>query len=284
MKNILPVLIFSFSASLLFAQKKPAYCLFNSKGKKITYGKMLRQLQKKDIILFGEFHNNPVSHWLELEVTKDCHKTRNLLLGAEMFEQDNQESLNQYLAGKLDAKGLDSSARLWKNYHTDYAPLVDYAKENNISFAATNIPRRYASLVAKGGFENLDTLSPEAKSWIAPLPVPYDASLPGYKKMKDMIPGHSGENLPKAQAIKDATMAHFILSSYKPGSLFIHFNGAYHSENYEGILWYLRKEQPSLKYATITTVSQQHPEKLLPENKKKADFIICADEDMTTTY
>ncbi len=28
---------------------------------------MLRTLQQKDIVLFGEFHNNPISHWLQLE-------------------------------------------------------------------------------------------------------------------------------------------------------------------------------------------------------------------------
>ena len=36
-------------------------------------------------------------------------------------------------------------------------PELAFAKENNIPFAATNIPRRYASVVSKGGFEALDT-------------------------------------------------------------------------------------------------------------------------------
>ncbi|HUS02168.1 MAG TPA: ChaN family lipoprotein, partial [Chitinophagaceae bacterium] len=172
----------------------------------------------------------------------------------------------------------------WKNYPTDYAPLVNFAKENNIVLAATNIPRRYASMVAKGGFEILDTIPAKEKTWIAPLPVAYDPSLPGYKNMLTMMPGHSGDNLPKAQAIKDATMAHFILQYYKPGSLFIHYNGAYHSENFEGIVWYLKKNRPELKISTITTVSQKDMNQLLNENKHKADFIICVDEDMTKTY
>jgi len=48
---------------------------------------------------------------------------------------------------------------------------------------------------------------------------------------------HGGENLPKAQALKDATMAFFISENYIFGKIFIHFNGAYHSDNYEEILW-----------------------------------------------
>jgi hypothetical protein len=74
------------------------------------------------------------------------------------------------------------------------------------------------------------------------------------------------------------------LKYHKPGSLFIHYNGAYHSENYEGIVWYLKKQNPVLKIATITTISQKDIRSLLKENKNKADFIICVDEDMTTTY
>ena len=267
-----------------FSQDKPAYILYNAKGKKISYEKMLRELQQKDVVLFGEFHNNPISHWLQLEVTKDLKQNRKLVLGAEMFEQDNQPALDLYLQDKLSAKGLDSMARLWKNYPTDYAPLVNFAKENKIVFAATNIPRRYASMVSKGGLQVLDTISAKEKSWMAPLPIAYNAELPGYKNMLAMMPGHGGENLPKAQAIKDATMAYFILQYHKPGSLFIHYNGSYHSENYEGIVWYLKNSRPELKITTITTVSQKDIHELLKENKHKADFIICVDEDMTTTY
>jgi uncharacterized iron-regulated protein len=284
MKKVLLALLMPLLAVSLFAQTKPAYILYNNKGKKVSYKKMLKTLAKKDIVMFGETHNNAIAHWLQLELTKDCDISRDLVLGAEMFEQDNQAALDLYLQGKINAKQLDSQARLWKNYPTDYAPLVNYAKENKIPFAATNIPRRYASMVAKGGFGVLDTIPALAKTWMAPLPMAYDGDLPGYKKMIEMMGGHGGENLPKAQASKDATMAHFILKYYTPGKLFIHFNGSYHSENYEGILWYLKQQKPELKYGTITTVSQQNIKTLLAENKGKADFIICVDEDMTNTY
>ena len=245
---------------------------------------MLQHLVKQDIVLFGEFHNNPISHWLQLEVTKDCDAHRDMILAFEMLEQDNQAAVDRFMRGDLTQKGLDTAARLWRNYTTDYAPLVNYASVHKIPVVASNIPRRYASLVFAGGFEALDTLSATAKSWIAPLPIAYDSTLPGYVKMKEMMPGHGGDNLPKAQAVKDATMAHFSLKAYKPGNLLIHFNGSYHSDNYEGILWYLRRQAPQLKYSTITTVSQKDIHRLDKENIGRADFIICVDEDMTTTY
>jgi uncharacterized iron-regulated protein len=267
-----------------FAQDKPAYTLYNAKGKKVKYSKMIKALVQNDVVLIGEYHNNAISHWMELEITKDCKEKRSLVLGAEMFEQDNQQALNLYLQDKISAKGLDSAARLWKNYPTDYAPLVNFAKENNIAFAATNIPRRYAALVSKGGFEVLDTLPATAKTWIAPLPIAYDSTLPGYTSMVTMMAGHGTANMIKAQASKDATMAYFILKNRLPGSLFIHYNGSFHSENHDGIVWYLKKAAPALKIITVTTVSQKDIKHLLAENKNKADFIICVDEDMTNTY
>jgi uncharacterized iron-regulated protein len=284
MKKCFTVVAILFFQGLLFAQQKPAYVLYNAQGKKVSYKKMIKRLAKKDIVLFGEFHNNAISHWLELSVAKDLAEKRNLTFGAEMFEADNQQALNDYLSGKINAKGLDSLARLWSNYKTDYAPIVNFAKEKNAAFVATNIPRRYASMVSKKGFGSLDTLSALEKTWMAPLPMDYDSLLPGYVKMMTMMGGHGSPNMPKAQASKDATMAYFILQNFKPGSLFIHYNGAFHSDNYDGINWYLIRKRPDLGYGTITTVSQKNIKELLAENKGKADFIICVDEDMTNTY
>jgi uncharacterized iron-regulated protein len=268
----------------LQARDKPAYVLYNAQGKKVSFSKLIKQLQQQDVVLFGELHNNPISHWLELEITQACAEKRKLVLGAEMFEQDNQTALTNYLLGKITAKGLDSSARLWKNYRTDYAPLVNFAKENNIAFIATNIPRKYASQVSKGGFESLANLSEQEKGWIAPLPIAYDANLPGYQKMLTMMGEHTSPNMPKAQAIKDATMAHFIFKNWSSGQLFIHYNGSYHSDYHEGISWYLKRSKADIKIGTIATVSQKEIDSLMPEHFLKADYIICVEEDMTSTY
>jgi uncharacterized iron-regulated protein len=283
MKKIVAISILFLFGTLSFGQKKQAYQIFNAKGKKVSYSKMMKSLNKQDVILFGELHNNPISHWLQLEVTLDLSKGNDLILGAEMFEADNQDELNLYLKGEIDAKGLDTLARLWPNYKTDYSPLVDFAKESKVHFVASNIPRRFANKVYKEGFGYLETLSAEEKSWVAPLPIEFDSELPTYQAILKMMGDHGSPELVMAQATKDATMAHFILENYKDGHLFIHYNGAYHSDKYEGILWYMKRSK-ELEYGTISTVSQKDMSTLLEENLGKADFIICVDEDMTTTY
>ncbi|MDH5379540.1 MAG: ChaN family lipoprotein [Cyclobacteriaceae bacterium] len=283
MKKTLLFLILLLITSTAFCQKKP-FVIYNSAGKKVSYEKMFKELARKDIVLFGELHNNPIAHWLQYEVTSDLSKVRNLVLGAEMFETDNQTPLNDYLKNNINFKELDSLARLWPNYKTDYAPIVNFAKENNIQFVATNIPRRFANLVYKKGFEVLDSLTLEEKSWIAPLPIPFDSELATYKNILTMMGDHGTPELVMAQASKDATMAFFINKNYVKGDLFIHFNGSYHSDKYEGILWYLKRANADLNYVTISTVSQTDVNKLLTKNKNIADFIICVDDNMTTTY
>jgi len=277
--------IFAFVISLnAVAQDKLPYQIFDVNGKKTSYAKMLKQAENVEVVLFGEHHDNSIIHWLQLEFTKDLAEKKQLVLGAEMIEADNQKQLNQYLKDEINQKAFDTLARLWNNHKTDYKPLVDFAKEKKFNFIATNVPRRYASLVYKQGFEALDKLSVEEKSWMALLPIAYDKNLPGYVKMLEMMGEHANDNLPKAQAIKDATMGHFILQNLKPNSVFMHYNGTYHSDNFDGINWYLKQAKPSIKIMTIATVSQKELSKLEKEHLKLADFIIVVDEDMTKTY
>ena len=283
MKKIITSILL-FATILSAAQDKKAYQIFDKNGKKTSYEKLLKAGEKADVVLFGEYHDNSVVHWLQLEFTKDLAEKKDLVLGAEMLEADNQTQVNQYLKGEINQKQLDSSARLWKNYKTDYKPLVDFAKEKKFSFIATNVPRRYASLVFKKDLVALDSLSAQEKSWIAPLPIEFDINLPGYKSMMGMQGGHAGEKMPKAQAIKDATMAYFINKNRKENSVFIHYNGTYHSDNFEGINWYLRKLDAGIKIVTIATVEQKDISKLEAEHYNKADFILVIDEDVTKTY
>lgn len=292
MRNLFSVLIVSLTLNLS-AQDKPAYRIFTGEGRKAVYSAMLKAAVKADVVFFGELHDNPIAHWLEYEITRDLHaeKGKDLLLAAEMFETDNQLLIDEYFAGKIKESSFESEARLWSNYKTDYKPLLNLAKEKDLGFVASNIPRRYASAVASGGFEALSGLSSEALRYIAPLPVDYDPELPCYKEMLNMGGSIAGqmtrnvsENLPKAQAIKDATMAYSINRYLRPSQTVIHYNGSYHSDRYMGIIWYLNKYNPGLKIATITTVLQDDIDKMNDESLGKADFVIIVPSSMTRTY
>ncbi|MFC5269371.1 ChaN family lipoprotein [Adhaeribacter terreus] len=280
-----------FVLLLLAMKEKQAYQLFTKEGKATDRDKMLQELAKADVILFGEQHNDSIAHALQLEVAQKLFQTHGnqLVLGAEMFEADVQLVLNEYFAGQIPEKNFEAESRLWSNYASDYKPLVIFAKTNNLKFIATNVPRRYAAAVANFGVESLPNFSPDAQKFMAPLPYKIDYELPGYKNMLSMFGGsHSmgekGSKMVAAQALKDATMAYFILKNLQPGQKFLHFNGSYHSDNFEGIYWYLKQLKPDLKIMTISNLSQKELKKLDKENRNKADFLLVVPEDAPKSY
>lgn len=287
MKKLLLLLVVSVT---LFSMKsdKAAFKIFTEKGKSASYSDMLEDASKADVVFFGELHDVSLCHWLELEIAQDLfqEKKKDLMLGAEMFESDNQLIVDEYLAGKVKDKNFEAEARLWQNYKTDYKPLLLMARDSGIRFIATNIPRRYAAMVNKGGFEALKDLDASAFALFPPLPIVYDPELACYKDITKSMgdaPSHVTENIAKAQAIKDATMAYFIQKNLTPGKVLLHFNGSYHSENFQGIVWYLKQALPSLKILTITTVQQKDIQDLEEDSKGKADYIIVIPENMTKT-
>lgn len=265
---------------------QPAFQVFNAKGGKADIQDILKATKGKTHIFFGELHNNPIAHWLQLELTKALHADHGeaLIIGAEMFESDNQILIDEYFSDLIQQDQFEAECRLWDNYQTDYKPILEYAKAQGLRFVATNIPRRYANAVYHGGLPALKDFSETAHSFIAPLPISIDTTLITYQEINAMSKGHSGGYMLEAQAIKDATMAHFILLNSTPGGVFFHLNGSYHSSQREGIIAYLQKQIPAEQILTITTVEQDALDRLDPDNAELADFTICIDKDMTKTY
>ncbi|MCM1108346.1 MAG: ChaN family lipoprotein [Clostridium sp.] len=289
-RNLCAALLLTAGGLRAAAQSPKAYSLFDSQGKEVSYRQMIDRLADKDIVFFGENHNCPIAHWMELCVARSLHERHGdkLVIGEEMMEADNQLILDEYMNRQISYDRFEAEARLWDNYSTDYYPVVFFAKENNIPFVATNVPRRYANVVKSKGLSYLDSLSDEAKRYLPPLPVPFtydeEKSNEAFGMMQLLGGKTHGDSrlLAEAQAIKDATMAWFIARNLK--HKFLHINGSYHSDNSGGIIPYLLKYRPGTTVGIITTVRQESVESLDEENLGRADFYICVPEDMTTSY
>lgn len=290
-KFILTGILIGASINFANAQQKPAYQIFKNNGKAAKYDKMIKDLSESDMVFFGEYHDNPISHWLQLEMSKSFFdlKGQKLFFGAEMFENGNQLVINEYLQDFYpEDKMLPEITQLWGNYKTDYKPLVDFAKEHKLRFIATNIPRRYASMLNKKGMNALKELSPEAREMISPdLETFFDPKVKGYAEMADKMGGHVPKNMLNiqiAQASKDATMAHFSLKNFNPEDFLFHFQGSYHSNYNQGIIWWINKIQPGIIIKSITTVMQSEWDDMSKEEKSEiANYIIVVPDAMTRT-
>lgn len=291
MKTLFISIVLNFTIYVAFSQDLKTYQIYNKSGDTTSFNPMIKELAAYDVVLFGEYHDHPVIHWLELKTTEALYaKNTNLTLGAEMFETDNQLILDEYLQEKISERNYEEEMRLWDNYNTDYKPLVGFAKSHQLRFIATNAPRRYASAVASFGIDTLNTYSDQAKTYLAELPVKVDTLTPGYSEMLHMMGGAHGAhskslNFLEAQALKDATMAEQIAENLSTEGIFLHFNGDYHSKEYGGIYWYLNHLKPDLKIAVISVQQTLNEElSLEPGTADAGHFVIVVPQDFTRTH
>lgn len=290
LRNMLMAVLLVFGMTA-YAQKVPeAYRLFDAKGKVVDYDKMIQKVAASDVVFFGEIHNCVMSHWMELKVLEAlAEKNKNIKVGMEMLEADNQLIIDEYMSGIISSDRFESECRLWDNYSTDYEPLVYFAKSHHLPLVATNVPRRYASVVKEKGLAYLDSLSAEAKQYLPKLPIHYVANenaQSGFALMGMLGKGKGSdpELMSQAQAIKDATMGWFIAKNLGKGEQMIHFNGTYHSDAQNGIIPYLREYRPGTTVSVIRAVRQEDISKLDEDYLGQADFYICIPEDMNMSY
>ncbi len=263
----------------------PRFSIYNiTQQKETDFRTMVEYLKNQNVVFVGEYHNSKTAHEFELEIFKGLYKARRgkLILSLEMFERDVQEILNKYLSGEIDEKEFLKNSRPWKNYPTDYRPLIEFAKKNKIKVVAANVPRRYAAMVARGGLEALLKLSPNEKPFVAKK-VYYD--FPRYKKLfyetmekmrGGMMKAHGKmkENFYLAQCLKDSTMAESILNALNEnkGYLVLHINGCFHSDYKLGTAGVLLRMNKNLKISNIKVINPEE----INEYKKSdiADYLV----------
>ncbi len=276
---------------MIVESEKFAYRLFSGKGDLLSYGDIWNTLIPCDLICFGELHNNALAHWMQLEMLIDLHniwEDNPICLCLEVLERDKQSVLDRYMNKEIDVFSLQKDANLGENFPRDYGPILDFARQVFLPAVASNIPRRIARQVYHHGIDYLLDLSDQEQALLAPLPIHIDESIPSYVAMKDMLPlHHSDMNISDfiaSQAIKDATMADTIVTYLKKQYKVFHINGAYHSDYYEGIIWYILRSEGNWRIATISTVEQTAMDRLEEEHIDKADIILVANSRMPKTY
>lgn len=228
-----------------------------------------------DVVYLGEEHNDEVGHRLEAELFRlAASQNRPVALSLEMFEQDVQPVVDEYLADLIRDKDFLSDSRPWPNYVAAYAPLIGIAHARKLPVIAANAPRRYVNLVSRLGPEALDGLPATARGWLAPLPLPSASAAYAAKFRHEMgaMGQHSGQGLLSAQVLRDATMA-WAIARYErahPGTLVVQVNGKFHSEGGLGVPEQLKKYDPGLKQLVVTIAQEPNPGEPAP----LGDFVI----------
>ncbi len=128
-----------------------------SDHKVITFGEMIDDVRKADIVLVGETHDSMKDHAAELDVIQALHdRNATIGIGLEMFRADSQKSLDEWSSGTLDeAKFIRIYYNNWRMPWPYYGDILLYARNQAIPIVGLNVPDAVSRKVATTGFASL---------------------------------------------------------------------------------------------------------------------------------
>jgi uncharacterized iron-regulated protein len=266
------------------------------RGAFIDFETMVAALTRADVVFVGEQHDDPNTHRLELALVSGLRRRRVApTISMEMFERDVQEVINRYLSGAITEPELLKDSRPWPRYASDYRELIEMARAEGWSVIAANVPRRFASDIAKGGEPSIGRLSAGDRELVArDLQCPHDAYFERFTSaMTDHTPGEAGKPAAPteeqrattdryywAQCSKDETMAESIARAIdvragKPGPV-VHFTGAFHSDFGGGTAERTRRRLAGRTVVIVSMLPVKDLDVLSPggDDLKRADFLV----------
>ncbi|MDX1933853.1 MAG: ChaN family lipoprotein [Capsulimonadales bacterium] len=210
-------------------------------GKEIRSRDLPKRLAASDVVFAGEQHDDPETHRGELALLATLHKSLGdrLTLAMEMFERDHQAPLTDYVSGRIDEAAFTKAVRLWKNYPSDYRPMIEFARENRIPVIASNAPQSIVRRVSREGLSALAALSAEERTQIAAYVNAPEGDEYARRFAAVMGAGHGDgggmepamvRRFLEAQCLRDDTMAESIVRELDRGRTVLHINGSFHSD------------------------------------------------------
>ncbi|MEG4024079.1 ChaN family lipoprotein [Microcoleus sp. S13C4] len=139
-------------------------------GQTYTNQEILQQLVKAKVVYLGETHDSVEDHQAQLKIIREMQRqNRKIAIAMEMFQRPFQSAIDNYLAGKLTEEQLVEQTeydRRWRFPWESYAPILRFAKENQLPVLALNTPSEVTRKVASQG---LESLTAEEKKHIPPI-------------------------------------------------------------------------------------------------------------------
>jgi uncharacterized iron-regulated protein len=266
--------------------------VFDTRARKfIDFEVLAERASRADVVFFGEEHDHLDTHWLEFALLQAVDRRRGTATVAlEMFERDVQEGLSDYLAGRTTEDDFLAASRPWPRYRDHYRGLVEFARSRGWPVVASNVPRRIASLVSRRGLAALDSLPEADRPLVAgglecqPRGKYFErfsaelAGMPSHGTGDTTAAGRAAQlvRVYQAQCLKDETMAESVARSAVPGSLVIHYNGAFHSDYRLGTVERVRRRVPDAPTLVISAVPVPNLDSVAPtkQDRKVADILL----------
>lgn len=249
------------------------------------------QMKPKNVILLGENHSDPSSHWLELEILQRVAELKpgETALSLEFYDRSAQAVLDEYLLDFIDYDTFLENSHPPAN-HKDYRPLIDFCKAKKLPVVAANCSRRHSRLMSRQGPDAMEKLAEESELHrnflLPPLPIQpasqqYEANFRATMGIvgQEGLDDHRVTRMLGAQSLWDATMAHSITKALYRSNVVIHVAGYFHVKQNLGIPEHLAHYSTEIDYGLTTIVMLPEEDLAFAESEHKdaADLVVLTD-------
>jgi len=273
-----------FITNCTFAEKKWPKIYDTNANQWIGLEEVEEILQKHRVVFVGEKHGHRWGHRIERMLLEMYWNVRgDIAVAMEMLERDTQHVVDGYVRGEVSEDFFLRNTRPWKNYNTDYRPLVQFAKEMRLPVLAMNVPRRYASFVAKNKEEILFAMPNKEQTFMSQkITAPQDRYFEKFQEAMRGMPSEMISSYYRAQCFKDDTMAKsmavFMMTNRRTS--IIAYMGSFHCDERLGTVQRFSAMAPRVKSLVISIVPTKSEQvENIDEYKPLGDLIFFAPEN-----
>ncbi len=177
----------------------------------ISFEQLIARLAASRVVFIGEQHDHAGHHQMQLEVIKSLAKKQPIAIGLEMFQAEDQLTLDNWTIGIISEPDFRQIYQRNWGWWSLYQPIFSYARKERISMVGLNLPRSITRQVATSGFSSLDE---EQVSFLGGMTCSVDATYEDFIRRAIGSHGHGSfnfRNFCEAQLVWDKAMARYMV-------------------------------------------------------------------------
>jgi len=257
-------------------------------GDRIDLEEAARRAARADVVLLGEYHDNPDAHALQQALyARLLEREPRTALCLEMLERHEQTIVDAWCSGEITTEQLidRTGSRTWSGQPNSwmalYQPCLDRAREYGAAIVAANAPRQYVSRANREGYDGLLALPADERA-LFDLPIAPDVGAYRHRLadlMREMrgsdtaVPDDQVDRMLRSQRVWDATMGASVARALDSSPRAVLLVGCFHSDFLGGTALELLARRPGTS-VFVVAITQDDGEGLAAADRGRGDVVV----------
>lgn len=264
-------------------------------GDRIDLDEAVRRAARADVVLLGEYHDNPDAHATQQAIyARLLESEPRTALCLEMLERHEQPIVDAWARGELTTDQLidQTGSRTWSGQPNSwiafYQPCLDLARASGASIVAANAPRPIVSRANKEGYDALNAMPTDERAMFD-LPIAPDVG--AYRhRLAELMKGMRGTDAPvpddqvnrmlRSQRVWDATMGASVAQALDSSPRAVLLVGCFHSDFLGGTALEIMARRPGTS-VFVVALSREAADGLTAEDRGRGDVVVQVGEGLT---